>query len=104
MTRFSTRTVPAMQSLRDALIAAGCPTQLADGYRKIADTTATPDEVRAAAKHAKVTVYIEPGMSSTPITAAMGLLSCSECGALRGDPCRTPSDRTRMPHSARRAG
>lgn len=38
----------------------------------------------------------------SPIVAALGLGRCGECGALRGDPCRVPSGRTRMPHVDRR--
>jgi hypothetical protein len=40
--------------------------------------------------------------ASTPIGAALGLGACKDCEALRGDPCRGPSGRTRMPHVGRR--
>jgi len=38
----------------------------------------------------------------SPIVAAFGLGKCADCKALRGDPCRAPSGRTRMPHAGRR--
>lgn len=39
----------------------------------------------------------------TPITAAIGYPRCAKCEALRGDPCRTPSGKTRFPHDERNA-
>lgn len=36
-----------------------------------------------------------------PIAAALKLPPCAKCKALRGDPCRTPAWRTRMPHAGR---
>lgn len=38
----------------------------------------------------------------TPVTAAITLPKCVECSALRGDPCRTPSGKTRFPHDERK--
>ena len=40
--------------------------------------------------------------AATPVGAAIGLGACDNCKALRGDPCRTPNGRTRMPHAGRR--
>lgn len=37
----------------------------------------------------------------TPVTVAIDLPPCPDCLALRGDPCRTGSDRTRFPHAGR---
>lgn len=39
----------------------------------------------------------------SPVVASIGLGRCAECKALRGDPCRAPSGRTRMPHAGRRS-
>lgn len=39
----------------------------------------------------------------SPIVAALHLAKCTDCKALRGDPCRAPSGRTRMPHPGRRS-
>lgn len=38
----------------------------------------------------------------SPIIAAIGLGVCADCKALRGDPCRVASGRTRMPHPERK--
>lgn len=40
-------------------------------------------------------------IAASPVGAAIGLGACDECEALRGDPCRAPSGRTRMPHAGR---
>lgn len=37
----------------------------------------------------------------TPVEAAIGLPACPDCKASRGDPCRTPGDKTRHPHAGR---
>jgi hypothetical protein len=37
----------------------------------------------------------------TPVEACIDLPACTQCHALKGDPCRTPSDRTRHPHDNR---
>lgn len=58
MTTVRTRTVPAMQALMSALIAAGSPVQLVGRQRKVATTTATPIEIATVATATGVQVFI----------------------------------------------
>ena len=39
--------------------------------------------------------------TAPPVQAAINLKACKTCAALRGDPCRTPSNATRAPHKGR---
>lgn len=49
-----------------------------------------------------LTLGSKPGRArKSPVEAAIGYPACSNCGALRGDPCRTPGWKTRLPHAAR---
>jgi len=38
---------------------------------------------------------------SGPVADAIQLPACPDCRAAKGDPCRTPGDRTRKPHAGR---
>lgn len=40
-------------------------------------------------------------IKKTPVTASIRYPACTNCGALKGDPCRTPGGKTRFPHEER---
>ena len=99
MTYFSTKTSEAMGVLMRQLIRQGSPTQLERLRFKHAVTTATRDEVFALGRSLGIAVFFE--RTKAPLHGAITLNRCRTCAALRGDPCRTSSGRTRQPHRGR---
>jgi hypothetical protein len=99
MTYFTTPTAEAMRVIMRRLTRLGSPTQLERHRLKSAVTTATPEEVMRLGTELGVPVSFE--RARAPVHGAIALGRCHACGALRGDPCRTPSGRTRQPHRGR---